>query len=662
MISKKPTLTAQTESAKKNKKSRVVQKAADAVKRISSKPDKRADSFSRENKPAKRPIRADRVVAALAALVLMLTITGSAFTLNEYKLANAATLAQPTVTRSLGVNMQKRSYTPSVSYKLSLAYSSVELDLSVSVVDEFGALVKGYPFEVTVTPAEGGDSVSGVDEDKDGEIYFEELAEGEYSVALAPAEGFIVSEEPITAAVSPKVTYERVNVAEKIKQQSEINASEDDPQYGGGGGADGDGGAVTTPTDTDTVEFVPSDKKETSTTTQKPLVDAGGNPIVKYTVKLSSDGYILNADGTASEYKAVVDSSGYLTGATKVVTVAAGVSTNGGFTVTFLSAETGEQSTTETPAETTEPTAPPVTPPEPAPTPAPVTKTVSYTLSGGELVPDDGSGNVNITSVFSATAVPQTEAVVTTTTTYYGWQTIDGKTYFFDKNGIKVTGRQVIQGVNYTFDSNGVMTGESGKKTVGIDISTYQENINWAKVKAAGVSFVIIRLGFRGYVSGSLVEDSDYRSHINGATGAGLKVGVYFFTQAINEKEAVEEASMCIQLVRGYNLAYPIAIDIEYAAYNARTNGMSNAQRTKVCVAFCETVRSAGYNAAVYANKYYFTSMLNTSQLERYVIWLAHYTEQTSYARRYDIWQYSSRGSVNGIPGNVDMNISYLPY
>ncbi|MEG2634696.1 MAG: GH25 family lysozyme, partial [Oscillospiraceae bacterium] len=97
---------------------------------------------------------------------------------------------------------------------------------------------------------------------------------------------------------------------------------------------------------------------------------------------------------------------------------------------------------------------------------------------------------------------------------------------------------------------------------------------------------------------------------------------------------------------------------------NARTNSLTNAQRTEICRAFCETIRNSGggYTPAVYANKYYFTSLLNTPQLENYIIWLAHYTEQTSYARRYDIWQYSSTGSVPGISGGVDMNISYLGY
>ena len=191
-------------------------------------------------------------------------------------------------------------------------------------------------------------------------------------------------------------------------------------------------------------------------------------------------------------------------------------------------------------------------------------------------------------------------------------------------------------------------------------VSTWQETVDWQQVKDAGIQFVMIRLGYRGYSTGRLVLDDMYESHIRGAEAVGLQVGVYFFTQAITKQEAVEEASMCVQYVKGHKIAYPIAIDMEWVASDARANVMDNDQRTQVCEAFCQTIRSAGYTPAIYANKYYLNNMINTSQLTSYMFWLAHYTEDTDYTGPYGMWQYTSSGYINGIPGRVDLNISYI--
>ena len=239
---------------------------------------------------------------------------------------------------------------------------------------------------------------------------------------------------------------------------------------------------------------------------------------------------------------------------------------------------------------------------------------------------------------------------------YTGWQTIDGKTYFFDKNGNKITGDQVIQGAKYSFGADGALVQTAGG--MGIDVSKWNGNIDWAAVKNSGVNFVIIRCGYRGSSEGALIEDQKFRSNIKGATNAGLKVGVYFFTQAVNEVEAVEEASMVINLVKGYNLSYPIYLDVEGS--NGRGDRISVSQRTANIKAFCGTISNAGYRAGVYANKTWFTSMINTSQITNYKIWLAQYAQAVTYnASRYDMWQYTSKGRVTGISGNVDMNICY---
>lgn len=199
-------------------------------------------------------------------------------------------------------------------------------------------------------------------------------------------------------------------------------------------------------------------------------------------------------------------------------------------------------------------------------------------------------------------------------------------------------------------------------KTVraGIDVSKWQGEIDWNRVKEAGVEFAIIRAGYRGSVTGALVEDPYFKANVRGATAAGIPVGVYFFTQATNEVEAVEEASMVIQLIKGFSMEYPIFIDTEGAGGNGRADGLSVETRTLVCEAFCRTVENAGYRAGVYASKNWYENRVTVKSLERYVIWLAEYREVPRYQGYYEMWQHSSKGAVDGIAGNVDLDVSYL--
>lgn len=244
---------------------------------------------------------------------------------------------------------------------------------------------------------------------------------------------------------------------------------------------------------------------------------------------------------------------------------------------------------------------------------------------------------------------------------YNGWWTIDGKTYYFDSKGNKVTGDQVILGAKYSFDSNGALKGGTG--LFGIDVSTWNGTIDWNQVAKSGVSYAIIRCGYRGTTQGGLIEDNKFATNAKNATGAGIKIGVYFFTQAVSEAEAVEEASMCLSMVEGYKLTYPIFIDVESGSGNARANGLSKESRTAIVKAFCKTISNSGYKAGIYANKNWLTNKLNTSELTGYTIWLAQYSSAPTYtATRYDLWQYSSQGSIKGISGNVDLDLSYLGY
>ena len=247
-------------------------------------------------------------------------------------------------------------------------------------------------------------------------------------------------------------------------------------------------------------------------------------------------------------------------------------------------------------------------------------------------------------------------AVTSTDTTQYeytGWQDIDGVTYYYDPATHQpVTGQQVIQGNIYTFGADGALN----RTARGIDVSKFQGSIDWNAVKNDGITFAIIRCGYRGYGSGALVEDSTYRRNIQGAINAGLKVGVYFYSQAINEQEAVEEASMVLSLVSGYSLPLGVYYDTESVS-GGRANALSAAERTACAVAFCETIRGAGYRAGVYSYASWFYNALNFANISKYNIWIAQYRDKLSFSYKYNIWQYTGSGRVNGISKPVDMNI-----
>ena len=193
---------------------------------------------------------------------------------------------------------------------------------------------------------------------------------------------------------------------------------------------------------------------------------------------------------------------------------------------------------------------------------------------------------------------------------------------------------------------------------VGIDVSAWQKDIDWEKVKAAGVEFAILRCGYRGSKTGALVEDSYFYKNLTGAKEAGVQVGVYFFTQAITETEAVEEASMVLALVGDTELEYPIFIDTENT--NGRADNIDKGTRTAVCDAFCKTIEKAGRKAGIYASRSWFNNKLNDDKLSDHYRWVAEYASTTAYKKRYEMWQYTSSGSIDGIKGRVDLDISYL--
>lgn len=196
---------------------------------------------------------------------------------------------------------------------------------------------------------------------------------------------------------------------------------------------------------------------------------------------------------------------------------------------------------------------------------------------------------------------------------------------------------------------------------VGVDVSSYQQDIDWPAVAAAGVDFAIIRVGFRGYGTGRVVEDNRFRQNIEGALAAGLEVGVYFFSQAVNRWEAMAEATFVLNRIREYDITFPVVFDWERQdKENSRTLTTSGEVQTDCAVAFCQLIQQAGYLPMVYASPSKAYGELDLSRLTQWPFWLAHYTadlQPTGYRYHYDMWQYSCEGQVEGIPTPVDLNL-----
>ena len=536
---------------------------------------------------------------------------------------------------------------------------------------------------VTITDEDGNETEYPVDT-ATGTALAEDVEPGEYTVT-APGIGDYTAPEPQTVTVKEKVVYKAdvAAVKDKIVQANEVVESQEDSGYGTGGGA------PIAEEVTDTVSYAESSAEETGAE-------------VYYTAQVSEDGYLLLSDGTKTPYRPqYAEGTDHITGAVR--DTAFGVEAVPGSLVVVPLGHLGEsrivpvedaapaaqptpesqpaplnedaaaQSTeqpAETPAEaptaapTAEPTPAPTAEPTPEPTPAPTAEptpapTEAPTPAPTEAptpAPDPTAGwPETIEAKDLASYGFAVESHEQTTVLYTGWQTIDGNTYYYDPATHQpVTGTQVIQGDIYSFSSSGVL----GQKARGIDVSKFQGTIDWNAVAADGITFAIIRCGYRGYGSGALVEDATFRRNIQGATAAGIQVGVYFYSQAIDEAEAVEEASMVLSLVQGYSLPYGVYFDTEKVAGDTgRADGISAAQRTANAVAFCETIRNAGYTPGVYSYASWFYNSLNFANISKYRTWIAQYRDTLDFAYSYNIWQYSSQGSVSGIKGNVDMNL-----
>lgn len=193
----------------------------------------------------------------------------------------------------------------------------------------------------------------------------------------------------------------------------------------------------------------------------------------------------------------------------------------------------------------------------------------------------------------------------------------------------------------------------------GVDVSVYQGDIDWQKVADSGIKFAMIRLGYRGYGTGALVEDQYFLTNLNGALNAGLDVGVYFFSQALNAEEAVEEADFVLERIRGYNITMPIVFDWEYISEEARTADMDARTLTDCYIAFCDHIAAAGYTPMSYFNTFQSRKDIYIKELEQYPYWLALYSHRMTFPYKIDMWQYTSTGKVPGIAGDVDINMYF---
>ena len=243
----------------------------------------------------------------------------------------------------------------------------------------------------------------------------------------------------------------------------------------------------------------------------------------------------------------------------------------------------------------------------------------------------------------------------------YGWQKDEsGRLRYINPDGSYLQGLKYIGNRLYYFDADGVCASR-----VGVDVSFYNGSINWRALKKVGVDFVILRLGGRGWGSGAMLyDDSLFFNNINAAKAAGLDVGVYFFTAAVNALEIQQEASLVIDRLRGFSLELPVFFDTEYSGNypNGRADSLSMAQRTELAKQFCTIMEKHGYQAGIYTSESYLHDEINYDALSQYCIWMASYTENNelpSQEYSYDIWQLSDRGRLPGISGYCDINVMF---
>ncbi len=577
---------------------------------------------------------------------------------------------------------------------VKLYTTSIEKDLKIKILDEDNVRVKGQTFVVLVTPEGKTEGKEYSDNDKDGIIHIKSMKPGKYTVQLQEIEGYVPVENPITATVKDQIAYEKVEIKNEIKNESEVSGSQD-------------GANKTESTKNeikDTLPYLTTDVKTDEVSKDKVDISAFAD------AKASTDKNVLVLEnGTETAQLALPKTATlYTSGKDSAKTLlleldfsdATGVVEDvewqlNGNAIEYAVADDEKSATLTMKAAGTAKISVVVT--YKTPIEQPETSDGSETSEGNSVGLSSNMGGLPTTTTKTSTmecvvrVVDQPDAQTQLKDTngnllyldadatkiatakdyasaekfyanpkYVGWHKIDGKDYYYKEDGTPATGKQIIGGVEYEFDETGYLI--TKERSIGIDVSKWQGKIDWAKVAKdpAGIEFAIIRCGNRYSKTGDIVEDPYFKQNIEGAIKNGIKVGVYFYSQAITKAEAVEEASAALELVKGYNLQLPIYIDTEGSG--GRADALTKQERTEILKTFCEVVKNAGYKPGVYSGAYWYKNHVIASEIEQYHIWVAQYNEELTYKGRYDIWQYTSSGNVAGINGKVDMNIAYRTY
>ena len=198
---------------------------------------------------------------------------------------------------------------------------------------------------------------------------------------------------------------------------------------------------------------------------------------------------------------------------------------------------------------------------------------------------------------------------------------------------------------------------------LGVDLSKYQSKVDFAAIQDEGIDFCMLRVGSRGYETGVIQEDEKFQEFIIGAEAVGMPVGLYFFSQAVTEAEAIEEANFVISKIGEHKITYPIAYDMEFIANdNSRIETLTKAEKTDIALAFLTRIEEAGYTGMVYGNKEWLLKRVELHRFEDYDVWLTQEDNIPDYPYVYSMWQYTKQGEVYGIDGYVDLNISFIDY
>ena len=481
-------------------------------------------------------------------------------------------------------------------------YTSIEA-LDAVVCDADGLAVPGYAFPLEIRYQDGSEHT--VYTDVNGHYYAEYVQPGDYTVSMPPLDGFIAAESAQCTVVQ-RLDYVPIEDIGSFVEISEISELPEEEQQEG----------HVSQTHAEVEEYI-----------TPPVEEEGVYYLYHY--RTGENGFLLLADGTESDVLPV-EENGSLSYGTRTVTAAFA---SDGRALEVIP----EDAVLWTDYYIEE-----------------QTQKVRLIYGGGEVNTDYA-----ITVERSDTPAQPKRRV--------GWVEENGRSYYYDSNGNPVSGLKNIDGRLYFFDSTGAKA-----SALGIDVSYFNSAIDWNAVKAAGIDFAIIRVAGRTWEKGILFEDGDsYRQgknggfYLQGAKAAGLEVGVYVYSTAINTNEAVEEASLALEIVKksGVDLDMPIYYDCEFSgAYpRGRADRLSFIQRAEIAKAFCETVESAGYRAGVYSNEDFFNRALRLEDVADYDIWYAVYTRGFTLPnyRGFDIWQFTESVRVNGMPDYTDMNVIF---